>query len=29
MATPAVVIVGDVALHPDRLRSLATRTLVD
>jgi uroporphyrin-III C-methyltransferase len=29
MATPAVVIVGDVARHPDRLRSLATRTLVD
>jgi uroporphyrin-III C-methyltransferase len=29
MATPAVVIVGDVALHHDRLRSLATRTLVD
>jgi uroporphyrin-III C-methyltransferase len=29
MATPSVVIIGDVALHPDRLRSLAARTLVD
>jgi uroporphyrin-III C-methyltransferase len=29
MGTPAVVIVGDVALHPDRLRSLAAGVLVD
>jgi uroporphyrin-III C-methyltransferase len=29
MATPSVVIVGDVALHPDRLRSLAAGALVD
>jgi uroporphyrin-III C-methyltransferase len=29
MATPSVVIVGDVALHPDRLRSLAVRAFVD
>ena len=28
-STPSVVIVGDVALHPDRLRSLAATTLVD
>ena len=29
MATPAVVIVGDVAHHPDRLRSRGARTHVD
>ncbi len=29
MATPSVAIVGDVALHPERLRSLAAGVLVD